>query len=589
MKRLFLLLTTLIAVAALGSCTIDETGDTGNTGNTGDTGDSGDTGNTGDTADSGDDSDAGNTGDTGNTGNTGDTGENWEDHACYERTGDADADGIPNSVECPEFPCVDNDGDELPDCLDTDSDGDTISDSVECGTELPCADTDEDTNPDYLDRDSDNDGLPDKKEKDGGTDPLLKDSDGDGSDDLAEIAYGSDPLDDNDSIPAGIFYVVLPYNAPDEVTRTLTFSTKIEAIDVIIIFDRSASMNEEADNLKAEVKTEIIDGIAAQFPSPGFAAYGLASFGYETMYKMHQTMTTDTGEIKTAVDGLDTPDGNEMTTEAIYQTTTGEGITGHYHTKVPGFGDMMQQDVNVPKQDCNGKLGTVGGACFRKKTMPIYIFITDEVFTTAPLAANAGSWDTTIWDWANPEPHSVDQAIASMNGIGAKVIGIDSGFSDEGQSTDDAKDDFELYSQMTGSVNTAGESFIYHTENANGSGIGGQIADAVISLTTWIDMDVTTGKMSDEDCYGQTAADFVISSKTIEADPLDGVSGQDETTFFSVTQGTDVTFDVRFYNDFCINQTDSWLEFEAHVTVLGNNSYLSSRLVHVVVPESENK
>ena len=102
-------------------------------------------------------------------------------------------------------------------------------------------------------------------------------------------------------------------------------------------------------------------------------------------------------------------------------------------------------------------------------------------------------------------------------------------------------------------------------------------------------MDVTTGKMSDENCNGQTAADFVKSSKTIAADPPEGVSGQDETTFFSVTQGTDVTFDVRFFNDFCINNSDNFMKLNAQVTVLGNGSYLSSRLVTVIVPEGDSK
>ncbi|HOB72285.1 MAG TPA: hypothetical protein PKM18_10935, partial [bacterium] len=208
---------------------------------------------------------------------------------------------------------------------------------------------------------------------------------------------------------------------------------------------------------------------------------------------------------------------------------------------------------------------------------------------TCPLAVNALPKDTCKWGWANPEPHSVEQTIAAMNGIGAKFIGIDSGFDDSSKKTYQAEEDFELYAQLTGSLDSTGKPFIYHTENSNGTGIGGQIADAVIALTTWIDMDVTTGKMSDEDCYGQTAADFVKSSKTIAADPPEGVSGQDETTFFSVTQGTDVTFDVRFFNDFCINNTESYLEFSAHVTVLGNGSYLSSRLVTVIVPEGDSK
>jgi len=192
------------------------------------------------------------------------------------------------------------------------------------------------------------------------------------------------------------------------------------------------------------------------------------------------------------------------------------------------------------------------------------------------------------------KPITREMAVAALNGIGAKFIGINSAFScdDNGNNckVSTAPDkDYEFLSQMTGSLDGTGKNFNSHTANPDGSGMSDQIAQAIIDLTTFIDMDVTTGKMSDEDCSGQNAGDFIKSSKTIAADPVDGVDHWDDTTFYSVTQGTDVTFDVRFFNDFCINNTESYLEFNAHVTVLGNNSYLSSRLVTVIVPESAPK
>lgn len=181
-----------------------------------------------------------------------------------------------------------------------------------------------------------------------------------------------------------------------------------------------------------------------------------------------------------------------------------------------------------------------------------------------------------------------------MNGIGAKFIGIDSGFScDENggscKKTNSAEKWFTAFAEATGSVDGDGKPFLYHTEQSDGTGIGGNITEAIDKLTTWIDMDVTTGSISDEECNGENAAKFVKSSKTIAADPETGVSGQSEDTFFSVKQGTDVTFDVHFYNDFCINSTDNFLKFEAHATVLGNGSYLSSHLIHVIVPEGSTK
>ncbi len=579
MKNILLIL--IISFSAV-SCSVkdnpEETADTGNTGDTSDTGTNDDTSDTGD-----------------NNSDTGDDSDTVSECACGADGEDADGDGIKNGTEG----CDDSDGDSLVDCLDTDSDGDGILDNTECGGTDPCADTDGDTFPDYKDRDSDNDGLSDKKEKEAGTDPLKKDTDGDGSDDLAEIAYGSDPLSDADTIPAGIFYVVLPYNAPDDVTRTLTFSTKIEAIDVVIMFDTSGSMMDEFDNLKGEIKTKIVDKINAQFTSPDFTAYGFLAIPYS----LRSEVTTDTDYVKSKVDETDCDgSGNEIQIQTIYQTASGEGFNSILRTCLNGTcGSIMGMNVpdefiNWPAADCTDKLGSVGGVCSRKKSMPIYIMITDEKLQTCPAESLLTKWDDCAWANGQPVGVSKEEAVAAMNGIGAKFIGINSEFECDDNQTNcsegDAPDEgFEFISQMTGSLDSAGKSFNTHTNNADGTGMSDQIADAIISLTTWIDMDVTTGKMSDpgQECNGKPAADFVKSSKTIEAIPPDGVSGQDETTFFSVTQGTDVKFDVRFYNDFCINNTGSFLKYNAQVTVLGNGSYLSSRLVTVIVPEGDSK
>jgi len=161
--------------------------------------------------------------------------------------GDDDDDGIPNHLEG----CGDKDGDGFPNYLDHDSDGDGFLDSLEAG-ENPTSpqDSDEDGIPDFLDKDSDNDGLPDAQEANYGTDPTKKDTDGDGTDDLAEIVYaeenGSDPgeqgTDPTKKVPDGMFYVVLPYMAKEPAQRTLSFSTNIDAADVLIVLDNSGSM-----------------------------------------------------------------------------------------------------------------------------------------------------------------------------------------------------------------------------------------------------------------------------------------------------------------------------------------------------------
>lgn len=531
-----------------------------------------------------------------------DTEEPVETCMCGPDNQDDDGDGILNGVEG----CEDLDGDSLPNCIDSDSDGDGIPDNQEC-PEQPCRDTDGDGTPDFLDRDSDNDGLSDKKEKEKGTDPLSHDTDGDGDDDLAEIAYGSNPLDDGDHIPEGLFYVVLPYNAPADVTRKLTFSTKIEAIDVAIFFDDSGSMGEEIEKLKEEVKDNVIGAIANQFAdNPNYASFGLVRFGWETPYVVEQTMTYDADAVKNAIGNLKGNQGNELAIYAIYLAATGEAYTGSMlpcamnQCKDPLLGVMHSAKYNVQKADCSAadKIGTAGALCMRKKSMPIFVVITDEDSDDCiPFGSQITLSTSCMFDVGTKEL-SKDLAIAGMNGIGAKFIGIDSGFncgdnnnggssSGNCKKTDSAKEWFTAFAEATGSLDANGNPFLYHTEQADGTGIGGNITEAIKQLTTWIDMDVTTGGISDDECNGVNAAEFVKSSKALSSDP-DTIEHND-TTFFSVPQNAEVTFDVHFYNDFCVNSSNTFLKFDAHATVLGNGSYLSSHLINVIVPEGSTK
>ncbi len=90
-------------------------------------------------------------------------------------SGDADGDGIPDSVEG----VGDPDEDGIPNMEDTDSDGDGIPDATE-----GAGDWDGDNTPDYLDIDTDNDGIGDTLEGTGDPDqdgtPNYRDNDSDG-------------------------------------------------------------------------------------------------------------------------------------------------------------------------------------------------------------------------------------------------------------------------------------------------------------------------------------------------------------------------------------------------------------------------
>ncbi|HMQ10416.1 MAG TPA: OmpA family protein [Oligoflexia bacterium] len=117
-----------------------------------------------------------------------------------EGSGDNDGDGVPNYLDTDADDngtddategTGDADGDGTPDYLDTDDDNDGITDADEITTSMgTMIDSDGDGTPDYLDNDADGDGILDGDEGGPGTD-----SDGDGTPDYLDLDS------DNDGIP----------------------------------------------------------------------------------------------------------------------------------------------------------------------------------------------------------------------------------------------------------------------------------------------------------------------------------------------------------------------------------------------------
>ncbi len=239
--------------------------------------------------------------------------------------------------------------------------------------------------------------------------------------------------------------------------------------------------------------------------------------------------------------------------------------------------------VALPTMDCTSSWGSVGGACFRSTSMPIFIMITDEAFMHCIQYDEADDGYNTQCRYEQPNGPGKEEAIAVMNGIGAKFIGIDTGFA-QGKPTTAAFEDFKAIAEQTASLDAEGNPFIYHAGNESGEGLAKEIVTAIDNLTTYIKMDVTTEARSDEMCGALSVADFVTRGIPVKAIPGDSVANIDETTFYNVKKGADLIFDIHFYNDFCLNKGEEPMTYQAFVTVLGNGSFLNAHLVTVIVP-----
>ena len=196
----------------------------------------------------------------------------------------------------PERRCsrVDTDNDGTPDFHDTDSDDDTISDFLETrpglrhgrraattststatATASPIARSAPATRPptptcdhhyDFIDRDSDNDGVPDATKtrtatarptpaRSSATDG---DTDSDGVSDLdrGRRRHRSDERAPSNPQANGDFVFVEPYMKPQSpVDDDLDFSTKLQAVDLYVLLDRSGSMSPEITTVKNNLAT----------------------------------------------------------------------------------------------------------------------------------------------------------------------------------------------------------------------------------------------------------------------------------------------------------------------------------------------
>ena len=482
---------------------------------------------------------------------------------------------------------ADYDNDGLPNYMDLDSDGDCIPDRMEKrGT--PPKDTDGDGHPDFLDRDSDDDGVLDVTEdancngmRDGNeSDPTKADTDMDGVSDLIEVAAGTNPNDPNSNPQAnGDFVFVEPYQAPQSpLDSNLDFSTKLQAVDLYVLLDRSGSMSQEIGAVKSNLAT-VVSNLAC--PPNGNGApgscipdlwAGAATVGYQgagvAAFQNWVDIQPNPNFAGLPITDPGGSNSSEPLTFAAYAAVTGQGGANYSMPAVPARATCAGSPA------ANAGHPTFGYPCFRKDALPVVLLATDE----QPISAG----DTfTTPNWASIVKPAYLAAKARLVGI------LGSGFA--------VNTDADLRTMATdsGAIDAANGNAPLVFDGA-GANAASAIQTGIFRLANGLPLDMNAVSTDDPSDAINAVTAFVDHLQTLQLGTAQCTSGLTDIDtnsdsykdkFLQVRTGTPVCWKVVSKQNTTVPATAAPQLFRATVQVFGDGiTQLDQRNVFFLVP-----
>jgi hypothetical protein len=510
---------------------------------------------------------------------------------------------------------VDTDGDGLGDFRDTDSDDDTLTDALETNQDYdtdgsgnyididsdddcikdkleangnPPADTDGDHHFDFLDRDSDDDGVPDVTEdancngtRDGGESSATdEDTDNDGASDLIEVAAGTNPTNPNDNPQAnGDFVFVEPYMKPQSpADDDLGFSTKLRALDMYVVIDRSGSMSSEITTVKNNLATAVsrltcpplgtgtlgqcIPDLWAGAGTVGYHGSGAAAFqNWVDIRQAPSFSAIPTSEPSTS-------NYQEPLTFASYAAITGQGGANYTMGSVPARATCSGSPA------ANAGYATFGYPCFRQGALPVVLLATDE----PPISAG-DTYKNPLWSAVLP----------SYTARKAKLVGI-LGSGVAGTSVDT---DLQTMAAQTGAVDAANNNrpLVFNGADANAATA---IENGIRTLAAGLPLDINAVGVDDPADAVNAMTAFVSRLETLQlgsAQCANGLNDVDtnadgyDDKYVQVRTGTPVCWKVVSKPNTTVPATDVPQLFKAKVKVYGDGvTQLDERDVFFLVP-----
>jgi hypothetical protein len=356
--------------------------------------------------------------------------------------------------------------------------------------------------------------------------------------------------------------VEVPHAEPPR-SFTVSFEARIVTADIVFLVDNTGSMGPSIDAVEEALRARLIPGLLAEIPDVQLAIASYRDFGFrpfgnmgDTPFTLLQESTDDADALQLGVERMYPRGGGdipEAAVEALYQLATGEGLEGY-----------------VEPASCEP--GRVGAACLRPDSVPIVLVFTDAPFHNGPSLPNSYA------DVA-PPPATYEEAVAAMNAIGMRVLGM---LAADGFMGGRTRDDLEAVARDTGAVTAGDVPLVLDLDpGTGGRPLIGRVLDAVDMLVNDVTIDVSA-RVEDVEGDEVDATRFVAAVEPVRAIPAGGAVIRDG-RFEEVEPGTRVEFRLRLWNDF-LPPAPETRAYPLRVVLRSEGATLTTRELDVLVP-----
>lgn len=377
----------------------------------------------------------------------------------------------------------------------------------------------------------------------------------------------TDIVDDDVAPPPTDFCIDLD---PDAGVLTVNLETQpqLSVADVFFLVDRTGSMTEEIDNIKANLQTTIVPAIARAI---GDVQFGVATYGDfplhpygedgDIPFTMVSPIDRSVSNVQGAVNSIRVGGGGdnaEAMTEALFQVASGEGyspwITSRAACAVPG---------------------RQGYPCFRPNAQPIVVLVTDAPAHNGPQADNAYDNALFLGSGGSRVPHSYTEMINAARATRLRVLGINSGVSPFW-----GRDDLSRIAVDTGAVTSTGTPLVFDIGD-DGRELDTRVVSAIETFTRQVRFDASA-RVLDVDPM-RPATPLVRAVRPVSASPSVNVQRIEGDTFYGVIPGTRLTFALELQAT--VPRTNVPQRFPARVQFYaGGRANLGARDIVIVIP-----